>query len=49
MDHPLSYASDILKERESFVLIRIERKTEDEGSSYTPLLNDITIVTSSFL
>ncbi|XP_020908875.1 uncharacterized protein CXorf65 homolog isoform X2 [Exaiptasia diaphana] len=26
VDHPLSYASEILKERESFVLIRIEKR-----------------------
>ncbi|KXJ24978.1 uncharacterized protein CXorf65 homolog isoform X1 [Exaiptasia diaphana] len=49
VDHPLSYASEILKERESFVLIRIEKKSEDEGSSYTPLLNDISTITAAFL
>jgi hypothetical protein len=33
VDHPLNYASDILKERESFVLIRIESKWK----SFKPL------------
>ncbi|XP_032229648.1 uncharacterized protein CXorf65 homolog [Nematostella vectensis] len=49
VEHPTSYASDLLKERESFVLIRIEKKPEDEGDMYTPLLNDIDVITESFL
>jgi len=49
VNHPLSYASEILKERESFVLIRVEKKGETEGDSYTPMLNDMITVTPEFL
>ncbi|KAJ7392688.1 hypothetical protein OS493_010339 [Desmophyllum pertusum] len=48
-NHPMSYATEILKERESFVLIRVEKKGETEGDSYTPMLNDLIIVTPEFL
>lgn len=49
LNHPLSYATELLKTRESFVLIRVEKKSEDEGDSYTPMLNDIITVTPQFL
>lgn len=48
-NHPMSYATEILKERESLVLIRVEKKSEAEGDSYTPMLNDMIIVTPQFL
>jgi len=48
-DHPTTYATEILKARESFVLIRVEKKGETEGDSYTPMLNDVIIVTPQFL
>lgn len=49
VNHPLSYATELLKEREAFVLIRVEKKGETEGDSYTPMLNDIITVTPAFL
>ncbi|XP_068732720.1 uncharacterized protein CXorf65 homolog [Montipora capricornis] len=48
-NHPLSYASELLKARESFVLIRVEKRDEAEGDYYTPLLNDMITITPEFL
>ncbi|XP_073256270.1 uncharacterized protein CXorf65 homolog [Porites lutea] len=49
VNHPLIYATELLKERESFVLIRVEKKGENEGDQYTPMLNDMITVTPAFL
>lgn len=48
-NHPLSYASEHLKARESFVLIRVEKRGEAEGDYYIPLLNDMVTITPAFL
>ncbi|XP_006814985.2 uncharacterized protein LOC102806740 [Saccoglossus kowalevskii] len=42
------YANEILKERETFVLVRVERLDENSKPQYYPLLNDDTI-DASFL
>lgn len=48
-DHPQSYATDFLKDRESLVLIRVDKNPIDEAVTYTPLLDDVFIVTSAFV
>ncbi|XP_032225870.1 uncharacterized protein CXorf65 homolog isoform X1 [Nematostella vectensis] len=48
LDHTGNYATDLLKAREKFVLIRVEKKGE-ESPIYTPLLNDLELITTSFI
>ncbi|XP_015760052.1 PREDICTED: uncharacterized protein CXorf65 homolog [Acropora digitifera] len=49
LDHKTEYATDLLKARHSFILIRLEKKQGEELFTYTPLLNDIRTITSTFL
>ncbi|CAH3105066.1 unnamed protein product [Porites lobata] len=49
LEHKSEYATEILKARHSFILIRVDKKEGDEISTYTPLLNDIKTITSTFL
>ncbi|XP_070534944.1 uncharacterized protein CXorf65 homolog [Ptychodera flava] len=37
------YANEILKERETFVLVKVERSEESNKAHYVPLLNDDTL------
>ncbi|XP_071493362.1 uncharacterized protein CXorf65 homolog isoform X1 [Diadema antillarum] len=48
-DAPLRYANELLKERESFVLIRVEREDDNQKPQYTPLLNDDQAIDAAFL
>jgi len=48
-DHLSSYATEFVKERESFILIKVDRRPETDTPMYTPLLNDVFLVTASFL
>lgn len=47
LEHKGDYATQHLKARHSFILIKVDRKEGEE--TYTPLLNDIKTITSSFL
>ncbi|XP_028401459.1 uncharacterized protein CXorf65 homolog [Dendronephthya gigantea] len=47
--HPESYATEFLKDRESLVLIKVDKNPVDDATTYTPLLEDVFIVTSSFI
>ncbi|XP_076468298.1 uncharacterized protein CXorf65 homolog [Babylonia areolata] len=47
-DSPYRYASEILHDRETLVLLRVE-KHEGAYASYTPLLKDEEIITEEFL
>ncbi|XP_074633930.1 uncharacterized protein CXorf65 homolog isoform X1 [Acropora palmata] len=49
LDHKTEYATDLLKARHSFILIRLEKKQGEDLFTYTPLLNDIRTITSTFL
>ncbi|XP_068686220.1 uncharacterized protein CXorf65 homolog [Montipora foliosa] len=49
LDHKSEYATDLLKARHSFILIRLDKKEGEQVFTYTPLLNDIRTVTSTFL
>ncbi|XP_031557273.1 uncharacterized protein LOC116293916 [Actinia tenebrosa] len=48
IEHGRKYANDVLKPRGTFVLIRVEKKEGSESPLYTPMLNNIEVVTSSF-
>ena len=47
--HPESYATEFLKDRESLVLIRVDKSPIDDATTYTPLLEDVFVVTTSFI
>ncbi|XP_064646819.1 uncharacterized protein LOC135499792 [Lineus longissimus] len=47
-DMPMRQASEVLKERETLVLVSVE-KLEDGDYKYTPLLNDEEAITQEFL
>ncbi|KXJ24019.1 uncharacterized protein LOC110249237 [Exaiptasia diaphana] len=49
IDNQKSNASDFLKEREMFILVRVEKIEGNERPIYTPLLKDADFVTSEFL
>lgn len=49
LDHKTEYATDLLKARHSFILIRLEKKQGEDLFTYTPLLNDIRTITTTFL
>jgi len=49
LDHKTEYATDLLKARHSFILIRLEKKQGEDLFTYTPLLNDTRTITSTFL
>lgn len=46
---PLRYASEVLRERESFVLIRVDKNDESHKPNYTPLLIDNEAIDAAFL
>ncbi|XP_071958315.1 uncharacterized protein CXorf65 homolog [Antedon mediterranea] len=45
----LRYANEVLKERETFVLIKVEKDDESRKPSYIPLLNDQEQIDAAFL
>ncbi|XP_046852055.1 uncharacterized protein CXorf65 homolog [Xenia sp. Carnegie-2017] len=47
--HPESYATEFLKNRESLVLVRVNKNPINDTITYSPLLEDIFIVTTSFI
>ncbi|KAL9963697.1 hypothetical protein ACROYT_G027228 [Oculina patagonica] len=49
LEHKGEYATELLKARHSFILIKVDKKEGEDASTYTPLLNDIKTITSSFL
>jgi len=49
LEHKGEYATQLLKARHSFILIKVDKKEGEDVSTYTPLLNDIKTITSSFL
>eukprot|EP00057_Strongylocentrotus_purpuratus_P003714 XP_003727204.1 PREDICTED: uncharacterized protein LOC100889490 isoform X2 [Strongylocentrotus purpuratus] len=49
MESPQRYANEVLKERESFVLIKVEKNDESSKPHYIPLLNDIEAIDAAFL
>lgn len=49
LEHKSENATGLLKARHSFILIKVHKKEGEEVLSYTPLLNDIRTITSTFL
>ncbi|KAK3698550.1 hypothetical protein QZH41_014480, partial [Actinostola sp. cb2023] len=49
LEYGKKQATDLLKPRGTFVLIRVEKKENAEYPTYTPMLNDVDVVTSAFV
>ncbi|XP_054760461.2 uncharacterized protein CXorf65 homolog [Lytechinus pictus] len=48
-ESPQRYANEVLKERESFVLIKVEKNDVSSKPHYIPLLNDNEAIDAAFL
>ncbi|XP_031568799.1 uncharacterized protein LOC116303408 isoform X2 [Actinia tenebrosa] len=49
IDNQKSNASDFLKERETFILVKVEKLEGNDRPTYTPLLKDKDYITGDFL
>ncbi|XP_038065810.1 uncharacterized protein CXorf65 homolog [Patiria miniata] len=49
LETPLRYANEVLKERETLVLVRVEKNEGNQKPHYVPLLNDVQAIDAAFM
>ncbi|XP_072049670.1 uncharacterized protein CXorf65 homolog [Amphiura filiformis] len=49
LEAPARYANEVLKGREAFVLVKVEKNDDSQKPNYVPLLNDSEAIDAAFL